>query len=200
VNTITYPNPNPTDTKAYIDVLINIIKDENIDRWVSCSGVVSAIEDAKAKEAIEERTSCRCIQFDVPTTSMLHAKNTFMLACAARELPIPETHDVKSKYDALRALSASSLLHSDKKYILQPLFIDDVCRGSMTLLPLYSDEKTRQYVSRLPNSTSKPFILQQFIPGGEEYCTHALVVRGKIEVFCNMPERWVGYALRAAFV
>ncbi|KAI0547365.1 hypothetical protein F4679DRAFT_554501 [Xylaria curta] len=182
--------------KAYTELLVQIIKDEKVELWVSCSGVASAIEDAKAKEVIEQRTSCICIQFDVATTSMLHEKNTFMRACAERELPIPDTHEVTSRDEVLRVLSSSALLYPGRKYILKPVGMDDVNRGDMTLLPFSSHLRTWEHVSRLYISTSTPWILQQFIPGGEEYCTHALVVRGKLKCFiaCPSAEMLMHYA------
>ncbi|KAI0203171.1 hypothetical protein F4808DRAFT_458386 [Astrocystis sublimbata] len=182
------PRPlSPDHTEPYTDHLLHIIKDEKVDLWVSCSGVASAIEDAQAKEAIEERTSCKCIQFDVATTSVLHEKNKFMRACAERNLPIPDTHEVTSKDEVLHILSSSALLFPGRKYILKPVGMDDVNRGDMTLLPLSSDIMTLKHVSRLYISTSAPWILQQFIPGGEEYCTHALVVRGELKCFVACP-------------
>ncbi|KAI1753158.1 carbamoylphosphate synthase large subunit [Xylaria castorea] len=191
------PRPySPTHTRAYTELLVQIIKDEKIDLWVSCSGIASAIEDAQAKEAIEQQTSCTCIQFDVATTSMLHEKNTFMRACAERGLSIPDTHEVISRNEVLRVLSASALLYPRRKYILKPVGMDDINRGDMTLLPLSSHLRTWEHVSRLYISTSTPWILQQFIPGGEEYCTHALVVRGKLKCFvaCPSAEMLMHYA------
>ncbi|KAI1426340.1 hypothetical protein F5Y12DRAFT_292769 [Xylaria sp. FL1777] len=174
-------------TEAYINRLVQIIRDEEVDLWVSCSGIASALEDAQAKEIIEDRTSCKCIQFDVATTSMLHEKNTFMRFCIERRLPIPESHEVASSDEVLQALSSSVPLHPNRKYILKPVGMDDSNRGDMTLLPLPSESMTLEHVSRLPISSSTPWILQQFIPGGEEYCTHALVVRGKLKCFVVCP-------------
>ncbi|KAJ2997037.1 hypothetical protein NUW58_g783 [Xylaria curta] len=173
--------------EIYTNLLVQIIKDEKVDLWVSCSGVASAIEDAQAKEAIEAQTTCRCIQFDVATTSMLHEKNTFMHTCAERGLAIPDTHEVTSRDGVLQFLSASKMQHPDRKYILKPVGMDDVNRGDMTLLPLSSHVLTEKHISRLFISASTPWILQQFIPGGEEYCTHALVVRGELKCFVSCP-------------
>ena len=182
------PRPDgPNHTKVYIDRLVQIIKDEGIDLWVSCAGVASAIEDAQAKETIEGLTSCKCIQFDVATTSVLHEKNKFMHACVERQLPVPETHEVASRDEILQVLSSSSLQYPGRKYILKPVGMDDVNRGDMTLLPLPSKLATEEHVSRLFVSSSTPWILQQFIPGGEEYCTHALVVCGQLKCFVACP-------------
>ncbi|KAI0423711.1 carbamoylphosphate synthase large subunit [Xylaria sp. FL1042] len=185
-----YRLPRPcisTHTKAYINSLVQIIKDEGVDLWVSCSGVASAIEDAQAKEVIEYQTLCKCIQFDVATTSLLHEKNKFMRACLERRLSVPETHEVTSGDQIMRFLSSSALLHPSRKHILKPIGVDDVNRGDMTLLPLPSDLMTREHVFRLPISPSTPWILQQFIQGGEEYCTHTLVVRGELKCFVACP-------------
>ncbi|KAI2642169.1 carbamoylphosphate synthase large subunit [Xylaria nigripes] len=175
------------NAKAYTELLKQIVEDEGVDLWVSCSGVASAIEDARAKETIEEQTSCRCVQFDVTTTAMLHAKNTFMRACTERDLLVPDTHEITSKEEVLRILAALKPSYPDRKYILKPIGIDDANRGDMTLLPLSSDLETRKHVTRLPISTTTPWILQQFIPGDEEYCTHALIVRGELKCFVVCP-------------
>ncbi|KAI1298679.1 carbamoylphosphate synthase large subunit [Xylaria venustula] len=185
-----YKLPRPhksTHTNSYVGRLVEIIKDEEVDLWVSCSAVANAIEDAQAKESIEEQTTCKCIQFDVAVTSLLHKKNTFMRDCLEKRLPVPDTHEVTSRDEIMGFLSSSALQHPRRKYILKPVGMDDVNRGDMTLLPLSSDLTTRKHLSRLYISPSTPWILQQFIPGGEEYCTHALVVRGKLKCFVACP-------------
>ncbi|KAI0804975.1 hypothetical protein GGR55DRAFT_657938 [Xylaria sp. FL0064] len=182
-----YRLPRPSSSnhkKMYIDTLVQIIKHEEVDLWVSCSGLARAIEDAEAQEAIEDQTMCKSIQFDVATTSLLHKKNTFMRACLERGLPVPDTHEVTSVDQIMQFLSSSELLRPRRKYILKPLNLD---RSDMTLLPLPSEIMTKEHVSRLPISPSTPWILQQFIPGGEEYCTHALVVRGKLKCLVACP-------------
>ncbi|KAI0479347.1 carbamoylphosphate synthase large subunit [Xylariaceae sp. FL0804] len=175
--------------QVYIAQLIKIIQVEKVDLWVSCSGVASAVEDAEAKEAIEQNTHCKCIQFDVPTTSALHEKDTFTRECQNRSLPVPETHNVTSGGDVLRILSAAAVSHPDRRFIMKPVGMDDAHRGDMTLLPLASgDAATRAHVARLPVSAARPWILQQFVgPGGAEYCTHALVVRGEVRCFAACP-------------
>ncbi|XXG94486.1 hypothetical protein Hte_000743 [Hypoxylon texense] len=179
------PEPNTDEgRKTYIQCLTQIINTEKVELWVACSGVASAIEDAQAKEIIEQETNCKCIQFDVQTTSTLHEKGAFMDECKRIGLPVPETHEVKSQRDVLRVLSKA---RPKQKFILKPVGTDDRHRGDMTLLPLASDAQTRDHVARLPISKSRPWILQRFVPGGEEYCTHALVVRGAVRCFAACP-------------
>jgi hypothetical protein len=147
------------------------------------------MEDAKAKEIIEQQTSCKCIQFDVSQTLKMHEKDRFMREATRLALPIPETHLVTSHDEVLRILSHSVGSEAGRRFILKPAGVDDVNRANMTLLPLREAplEETRFYVSRLPITPSRPWVLQKFIPGGEEYCTHALVIRGEVKCFVACP-------------
>lgn len=177
---------------AYTRDICNIVKNEGVDLWVSCSGVASAVEDAMVKEALDKMSSrgqrrCACIQFDVPTTATLHEKSTFIQHTKALKLTVPETLDVTSHAEVLDALAAASKKNPDRKFILKPVGMDDANRGNMTLLPLPTRNETEAFVRRLPVSRARPWILQQFIRGGREYCTHALVVSGTVRVFTACP-------------
>lgn len=198
----------------YVRGLVDIIEAEGVDLWVSCSGVSSAAEDAEAKEVIEARTGCRCIQFDVATTMELHEKDAFMRTAKELGLPVPETHDVTSPQQVMEILRRSnrdetatqqrgdggSTGRSKRSFILKTVDVDDTHRANMTLLPLSSASAsasvsssseggdislpdTEQYIARLPISEQNPWIAQQFVPGGHEYCTHALVVRNEVRCF-----------------
>ncbi|CAJ2511435.1 Uu.00g070600.m01.CDS01 [Anthostomella pinea] len=182
------PKPNSeSGAQVYIERLLEIIDAHKVDLWVSCSGVASAFEDAQAKEAIEKGSPCKCIQFDVSTTSALHEKDAFMRACTDRDLPVPETYDIKYRDEVFGILAEVVARHPDRRFILKPVGMDDLHRANMTLLPLSSERKTNEHVCRLPISPANPWILQQFISGGEEYCTHALVVRGVVHCFVACP-------------
>lgn len=172
----------------YIRELYQIVKKEGVDLWVSCSGVASAVEDAMVKEALdnmpsEEGVCCACIQFDVPATSTLHEKSTFIRHNKRLNLPVPETYDVTSHPQVLHFLERATKKYPCKKFILKPVGTDDANRGNMTLLPLPIARDTERHVRRLPISKDRPWILQQFIRGGKEYCTHSVVVNGEVKVF-----------------
>lgn len=62
----------------YIRDLVYIAEKEEVDLWVSCSGVASAVEDAQAMELLTRRTNCKSIQFDVEMTGTLHEKDSFI--------------------------------------------------------------------------------------------------------------------------
>lgn len=183
----TKTNTNTNTNKVYSRALRDIIEAENVDLWVSCSGVASAVEDAQAKEFVESHTSCKCIQFDVATTAKLHNKRSFATACKKLGLSVPETHEVTSKRDVHRILAACAKSESPLRFILKPVGVDDAHRADMTLLPLATKVETERHVYGLPISETSPWILQEYIPGGEEYCTHALVVRGEVKCFVVCP-------------
>lgn len=72
-------NPNGRDgASRYIRDLVYIIQKENVDLWVSSSGVGSAEEDGQAMEVVERETKCKSIQFDLNMTSTLHEKDSFV--------------------------------------------------------------------------------------------------------------------------
>lgn len=176
------PSPNG-DSAPYIQSILDIVNKEQIDLWVSCSGVASAVEDGMAKEVVEARTKCKAIQFNVKTTQMLHEKHSFIEHTRSLGLTVPETHEVTS-----RATVEKILRHAPpgKKYIMKTIGVDDSVRGDMTLLPRTSAVETSKHLARLNISSTSPWILQQFVPG-KEYCTHSLVVRGQVKAFVACP-------------
>ncbi|MCJ1286756.1 hypothetical protein MMC26_006102 [Xylographa opegraphella] len=176
------PKPNQEDGSAYyIQDLLNVIRREKVDLWVSCSGVASAVEDGQAKEVIERRSDCKAIQYDVKTTETLHEKHSFIQRTVDLGLPAPETHDVTTR------TAVHHVLHKTpkKQYIMKSVGVDDAMRGGI-MLPRRSVSETYNHLSRVPISKEKPWVLQQYIQG-EEYCTHALVVRGEVKAFVACP-------------
>lgn len=170
----------------YIHELLQIVRRERVHLWVSCSSVASATEDAQAKEIIERGSDCRCIQYDLTTTQILHSKDTFVAHTARIGLPVPETHNITSRAAVHKVLHQSS--QTKKRYLLKNVGVDDVSRSEiMTLLPRRTMSQTYNYVAHMPISPRNPWVLQQFIPGKQEYCTHALVIRGVVKAFVACP-------------
>lgn len=181
--------PGADGSAKYTQSLLDIIRKENVDIWVSCSGVASAIEDGEAKEMIELVTKCKAIQFDVATTKKLHEKHSFIEYTKSIGLPTPDTHTITSKAAALKMLdeaSAEKGKRAGMKYIMKYIGTDDSVRADMTLLPFETPAATKAHISRLPISEDRPWILQQYI-AGPEYCTHALVIHGKVKAFVACP-------------
>lgn len=172
----------------YAQDLLEIVQKEKVDLWVSCSGVASAVEDGHAKEVIEQQSSCRAIQFDIPTTSTLHEKHTFIQQTANLGLPTPETHNVTSRAAIHKVLNhnRSSSSSAKKKYILKSVGVDDANRADMTLLPRRTTSETYSHIADVPISPTRPWVLQQFVRG-KEYCTHALVIDNRVRAFVACP-------------
>jgi catechol O-methyltransferase len=145
---------------------------------------------------IELRTACRAIQFDIATTQTLHEKDGFISHTKELGLTVPETHVIKSKEEALAILLSSGKGGDDSKgvrqgkedmkFIMKPNGVDDASRADMTLLPLSTNYLTQQHISRLNITATNPWILQQFIRG-PEFCTHSLVIRGRVAAFTACP-------------
>lgn len=178
---LTKPNEQ-SGSEPYVSGLLSVIRKEKVDLWVSCSGVASAVEDGEAKEIVERGTSCKAIQFDVPTTEKLHEKHSFINYTASLGLTVPETHVVTDRESVQRILAAAE----GKKFIMKSIGLDDSSRGDMTLLPRPSTSETTKHLSRIRVSHKNPWIIQQYIKG-REYCTHALVIRGAVKAFVACP-------------
>lgn len=179
------PKPNANDGSAYyINALLRLVQRERVDLWVSCSGVANAVEDGQAKEVLERRSDCKCIQFDVTTTQMLHEKDTFIAETLRLGLPVPETHNVTSRAAVHKVLHESP--RTKKRYIMKSVGMDDASRGDMTVLPRRTLSQTYDHLSRVPIAKDKPWVLQEFVKG-KEYCTHALIIDDKVKVFVACP-------------
>lgn len=175
---VSKPKPAPKGAQRYIQDLVDIVKKEGVELWV-CSGVASAIKDGEAKEVLEKVTGCKAVQFPVDVTARLHEKDSFIENTKRLGLNVPETISIRSEADAM---TFSYEGKEGRKYILKATGMDDSIRADMSLLPLSTSEETRRHIASLKPSPSRPFVLQQFI-SGPEYCTHSIVIRGRIKAF-----------------
>lgn len=192
----------------YINALLRTVQQENIDLWVSCSGVASAVEDGQAMEILSRRSKCKFIQFTAQDTGILNAKDSFIEKVKELGLPAPETHQVRSRDSVHQILhrttsstngtprtsSESGSLAVDKtrqvrrtsrQFILKSVDMDDSAReaaADMTILPRHTPSETYNFVANMNINEQKPWVLQQYVKG-REYCTHALVVKGKVKAF-----------------
>ena len=176
------PQSIQSGTDPYTDSLLKIITREKVDIWVSCSSVSAAIEDGKAMEIIEARTPCQAIQFDTSTTQKLHEKDSFIECSKALGLTVPETHSVTDSVTIKSILDRSP----DKFYILKTVGVNDAARSDMTILPRPTATATDEFLAQLPISADLPWIMQEFVRG-DEFCTHALVIRGRVRAFAACP-------------
>ena len=179
------PAPSLEGSKAYIEGLLKIVKDERVDLWVSCSGVASAIDDASAAEVIEKQSSCKTVQFGAEITKILDEKHSFIEQALHFGLHVPETYLINSVDEALAQLYPDKTPRKGH-FIMKSVGLDDKIRADMTLLPRSSPEETRSHLKRLNPSASRRFVLQEFV-NGSEYCTHSVIVRGQVVAFTACP-------------
>ncbi|EKD17373.1 hypothetical protein MBM_04234 [Drepanopeziza brunnea f. sp. 'multigermtubi' MB_m1] len=176
------PEGGSTGSSAYARGLVDIVLREKVELWISCSGVASAVEDGEAAEAVEKLTDCKAVQFGVAMTSLFHEKHSFIENTRRIGLNVPETHLIESVEEALGILHPDAAPAPKKRFIMKSVGLDDSIRADMSLLPFSSQAKTERHVNKLQPSPARPFVIQQFIDG-PEFCTHALVVRGRVLAF-----------------
>ncbi|KAL4746500.1 hypothetical protein BDW72DRAFT_210380 [Aspergillus terricola var. indicus] len=181
-------SPHAGDPKPYLNSLLAVMRKEEVHLWISCSSVVGAVEDGEAMVMAQTefgKGRFKAVQFDSGTVKRFHEKDTFIEYIKSLELPVPESHRCTSAVEVQTLLSRGR--EKGKRFIMKPIGVNDKARGKMmTLLPLESEEATSSYLAALDISKSTPFLLQEYITG-EEYCTHSLVVRGKVKAFVACP-------------
>ncbi|KAL4960481.1 uncharacterized protein BDV14DRAFT_211644 [Aspergillus stella-maris] len=185
--------------------LLEIIRNERVNLWISCSGVVHEVDDGSVAELAKARADSEpdghlfhAIQFPERIVERLHCKDSFIQYIASLGLPHPISHLCTSAGQVECLLSHYAgennqrvkVAKAQRSFILKPLGVDDKKRdeflNSASLLPLATPEETRAYLSRqeLAHSITpdSPILLQEFIRG-PEYATHALVVNGTLQAF-----------------
>lgn len=191
--------PTPRDeigTTDYVHALLQVVEKEQAELWVSCSSFTSAIEDSLAREVIERKTNCRCLQFDMRITSILSNKGEFLQLTRSMGLPTHEAYNVTSRHEVHKVLGVAA--NSSKSFTIsknRSRQTDEDKRHSWhssgdisPVFPRRTVSETYQMVSEIPISQDTPHVLEEDI-NGEEYLTHSLVVRDCVETFaaCATP-------------
>ncbi|KAF2242814.1 hypothetical protein BU26DRAFT_543939 [Trematosphaeria pertusa] len=180
--------PDGKDVEPYIDSLLELILDQKVDLWISCSSVVAAVEDGEVVRLAERERGAafKAVQFHDEVVGVLYEKDLFIEYIASLGLLVPESYRCTSA-ELVLSILLNQQQDERKKFILKPIGVGDKARGNMmTLLPFPSPQDTAAYVKSLDVSSSNPLQLQQFI-NGHEYCTHALIVRGRVMAFVACP-------------
>lgn len=216
-----YVLPTPGDDKAaemededdpYILRLLDIVRDEDVDLWVSVSDVNNAMRDGLAKDVLEAHTDAKAIQLGPRDVRSLHEKDAFVEHTRRLGLPVPESEVVSSRaavIDFLNKRGGLRLRSNGKQYILKPIRVDDATRNDAVLLPAATEQETLRRLDSVaafntPSSIARPgdqsfaaaaaaaypdkpeLLMQEFIRG-REFCTHALVVKGRVRAFTACP-------------
>ena len=177
--------------QKYIDQVTRIIEDEDIDLWVSCSGVATAMEDAELMETIERTTTCKTFQFDKTCTHTLDNKFEFMKQSTEFGLESPRWYLLRSIDDINHVVDdignrTRGSPQSIEKFIIKSVGMDDLTRGN---LPLLNSKDTYEMtdVLRSLDFDGRQWILQEYIEGKEEYCTHSIIIEGEVKAFVACP-------------
>ncbi|KAM3561649.1 hypothetical protein MY1884_002267 [Beauveria asiatica] len=173
------------EPSEYAKALLRIVETENIDLWVSVSGVGSALQDSLAKQVIEQRTKAKAIQFDSQHVKILDDKDAFINHVRKLGLKVPDSRRIDNKEELisfLRSRGSLSWKPETTLYLIKPVGVNDAARLDMPLLPLSTEKETLARIGALNSTKVSSFVAQEFIQG-DEYCTHSLVIRGRVKAF-----------------
>ncbi|RDA90815.1 hypothetical protein CP533_0501 [Ophiocordyceps camponoti-saundersi (nom. inval.)] len=173
----------------YVLRLLDIVRSEGVHLWVSVSDVSAAAQDALARDLIEDRTTAKAVQLSFDDVQTLNEKDSFMRHVQSLGLPTPDTNVVASRAAVVEFLMQRGGLQLKPRaaqYLLKPIGVNDLVRFNMPLLPLATTEETMKRIDTIPLNGAPSFIMQEFI-SGPEFCTHALVIRGRVRAFVACP-------------
>ncbi|KAJ5512663.1 hypothetical protein N7463_002215 [Penicillium fimorum] len=158
----------------YISRLLDVIHREKVDLWIPCSPKASFIEDATARQIIENRTNCKCITFDIDLAACFAHPDSFRQYVTERGLPVLEYHRVQSRD------SVHKILNRSPAKTFQISRATPSANEKAMLLPRRTLSKTYTKVSEIQISNDRPWIMQQQSRLGELFAD-LLVVRGRVQ-------------------
>ncbi|KAF7587205.1 hypothetical protein BBP40_007567 [Aspergillus hancockii] len=165
----------------YVSRLLDIIYREKADLWIPCSPRVSVLEDALAKQTIESRTSCKCIQLDTELVNQFSQTDSFVQYLVEKGLPVVENHQVQSRD------SVHKILHRSPSKIYHMRRPDSgVSDNKFVVLPKRTLSLTYNEVSEIQISKDRPWVLQQQARLGE-FFAELLLVGGQVKALKIRP-------------
>lgn len=170
---LTVPAPEK-DADGYLQGLLDIVKNENIDVFIPVSSPVASYYDSLAKPILSPH--CQVFHFDAEMTKILDDKFSLCEQAQALGLTAPKAYLITSPEQILNF----DFTQDDNPYLLKSIKYDSVTRLDMTKLPFVGMEN---YIKNLPISPERPWVMQEFITG-QEYCTHSSVSNGEIRLHC----------------
>lgn len=171
----TVPAPEK-DSQKYIDSLLQIAKQEQVDIYVPVCSPVSSYYDSLVKPVLSG--CCEVLHLDAAMTQLLDDKFAFAEQSRSLGLSVPKSVQITNPQQVLDF----DFNHESRPHILKSIPYDSVRRLDLTQLPCDLDQM-ETFVHSLPISAAKPWIMQEFITG-QEYCTHSTVRDGEIRLHC----------------
>jgi hypothetical protein len=171
-----YTVPNP-QTAEYAQALLEIVQNEKVDVYVPVCSPIASYYDAAVQKVLN--IYCAVMHVDVDTLQRLDDKYEFATAAQILGLKAPKSYKITDPQQVIDF----DFTNVQRKYILKSIPYDSVRRLDLTKLPCETPAKTAAFVRSLPISPSKPWVMQEYIPG-QEYCTHSTVRDGHLQLHC----------------
>jgi len=171
-----YTIPNP-QTDEYSQALLKIVQQEKVNIYVPVCSPVASYYDAEVKRVLSGH--CTVMHVDVETLQRLDDKYEFAKAAEALGLRVPKSYRITNPQQVIDF----DFSDAQRPYIIKSIPYDSVRRLDMTKLPCATEAETAAFVKSLPISESKPWIMQEYIPG-QEFCTHSTIRDGHLQLHC----------------
>ncbi|KAL4962529.1 uncharacterized protein BDV14DRAFT_105312 [Aspergillus stella-maris] len=165
----------------YVSRLLDIVLREKVDIWIPCSQDASVADDSTAKQAIESRTSCKCITLDPQLSSQWSQSDSFLQYLTDQGLPAVENHQVLSRDSIHKILHRSP---TKTYHIRQSAPAVDL--NKTIVLPKRTLSLTYLEVSEIQISKDSPWLMQQHARLGE-FTADLIVIRGHVVAIMIRP-------------
>jgi hypothetical protein len=172
-------DPHANNPPLWMQEILSIISKEHTELWIDCSTDTPASLLAQAKVLAEKKTSCLCFTTGPNHATVFSKSTTFLKFAAEHSLPVPESHDVKSRDDIHKILHKSK---GKRKYVLSETNGTTTPRPGM-LLPRRTLSQTYDEVARIKILQNSKLRLEQAVEDGGQYRSTSIIVNGKLKAF-----------------
>jgi hypothetical protein len=159
----------------YAAALLEIVRREHVDVFVPVASPAASVPDARARDVLDP--FCEVLHGDAGIVELLDDKDEFCALAETLNLRVP---------DFRRITDAQQVMDFDfpegREYILKRIAYNPVGRMNLTRLSRSTPTSNAAFASSLSISEADPWILQEFVDG-REYCTHATVRDGRLQVY-----------------
>ena len=171
-----YTVPNP-QAEEYADALLKIVQQEKVNIYVPVFSPIACYYDAEVRKVLSPH--CTVMQLDVETLERLDDKYELATAAEALGLRVPKSYRITNPQQVIDF----DFSDAQRPYIIKSIPYDSIRRLDLTKLPCATEAETAAFVKSLPISESKPWIMQEYIPG-QEFCTHSTIRDGHLQLHC----------------
>jgi hypothetical protein len=171
-----YPLPRP-QSPGYTDALVAIVRAEAVDVYIPVCSPASSYYDALAKPVLSQY--CEVLHEDPEMIARIDDKYEFSVMAGSLGLSVPDSHRVSTPEE----VAGFDFVAGKDPFILKSIPYDAQHRLDLTTLPRPTREQTAAFARSKPISAATPWIMQSLVRG-QEYCAHATVRDGQVQVYC----------------